>query len=410
MNMSRSLLAGTTVALLPSSMTPTAFKAYAERADIARRRGVQLLYCEPTEENLRRIHAGDPLRFRYWNGKSMDEREEPAPKGWYDRSPLRGRQRDFYNSFWSSISARGALFVNERDFRYTIADKWNAYQFFDEHKFTTPKTSLFAPDALHDMLQTYGTVRIKRRRASQGKGQYVVLKNSGQGVNIQPDTALTPIAFGTLGKALDWLLKQGVDDQFLVQEKISSDTIAGHAYDIRAVFQRNEHGRLGMTGAYIRVAYPRSRQANIHKSGHPHAITLSLNDEGLERDIKDEGAAIAEALTESRKFGRFGEIGLDFLYDEDRYQLIAIELNSLPGGKGFRELASWQPTDERNRQRKVLPILYDNETHLIWEKRLQRFLINPVLYAAHLATSDATRRSESETAEHHPPARAKRET
>jgi hypothetical protein len=361
-----------------SAKNKFAWRAYKERADIARKRNIALVQIVPQKDIDLRIAGGDKLTLRYWDGKSMHELSEEIPQVVYDRLNISDNRRV---KIVEAMSNAGTVFVNPPDFREICADKVKAYSVFCEGRIATPETHVFSAESLEDILEKKGFAFVKKRVSSQGKNQIVIRELGRQDYLIIPSSNNQLQRVNSFNSVLQYLSQSDITEDYLVQEGMPVDRLDGRAYDFRALFQRGSQGHLGMTCFYVRVGAPSSEQANIGKSGHPQDPYVVFEDyEKLKRDINKLGRKAVTAFSHDHSVG---EIGIDFVLSEEG-NLVVIEANSKPGSKGIRTLREWNPLDDEYYKKGVIPYDYNNQIRSKWGKGLDQFLSKPMLYAKHL--------------------------
>lgn len=365
-----------------SAKNKSAWNAYKERANIARKRNVGLIQIVP-ERNLDLIIAnGDNLNLRYWDGKSMHEISGEIPQVIYDRLNISDKRR---TKIVDAMSKARITFVNPPEFREKCADKVKAYSVFINGQIPTPETYVYSPDCLEDILGKKGFAFVKKRVSSQGKNQIVIRELGKEDYLIIPsDNPDNLRRVNGLKPLLDYLNSVQIGEDYLVQEGINVDRLEGRAYDFRALFQKGSQGHLGMTCFYVRVGAPLSEQANIGKKGHPQdPYVVFENYESLKKEIDKMGRKVVKTFSNDSVVG---EIGIDFVLD-NKGNLIVIEANSKPGSKGIRTLREWNPLDKEYHNKSVIPYEYNNQLRGVWGKNLDKFLSRPILYAKHLCNS-----------------------
>ncbi|MEM4181728.1 MAG: YheC/YheD family protein [Candidatus Pacearchaeota archaeon] len=357
-----------------------AWRAYKERAELARRRGISLVNLLIDEENIQRISSGDNVFVRYWNGKSMEEKEIPCPSSFYDRTDVVSRPNSIENLL-RLLEDNSCLFVNSPRFRELCIDKWKTYRLLEKNKIPQPKTSIYSEEAIEDFLRKFEFVFIKKRNSSQGKNQLVIKKSASSYSLFSSDEETNLLEKANFDFLIQKLRERKIGKDFIVQQGIDVDTIDGRVYDIRAIFQRGSQGKIGMTCFYVRVGPKNSQQANISNGGHPQDPFVFFEDyEQVLRAVKKEGNKIIEATSKSFVVG---EVGIDFVFDK-KGDIYTLELNSKPGSIGLRTLREWKPTEEDYHNKGIIPLEYNNEIRKTWGRNLERFLLNPLLYCKYL--------------------------
>jgi glutathione synthase/RimK-type ligase-like ATP-grasp enzyme len=297
-----------------------------------------------------------------------------CPLVFYDKSPPLGK--DMRSKFIEELIARGVLFVTNPRFRQLFADKWEQHRIFTEHKIPTPCTELLTRESAIAFMKRYRTVFVKPRVGSGGNDQTVIVRLE-QGFLVRRSSSKSPSLVLSLEDVLEYLPEQM--DDYIIQEGISVDRLDGRVYDFRVVCQRGKSGRFAMTGCYMRIGPPHSHQANIKKRGHPQDPALVFEEwPRIERELRVLSKKIFDA------FGKgLGEAGIDVVMTTSG-RLLAIELNTRPGSKGFELMRAWVTDDKHHRKNLVLPYPYTNTTRRAWGRRLKLFKERPILFAEHL--------------------------
>ncbi|GEM_PF-2883894 len=361
-----------------SAKNESAWRAYKERADIARKRNVGLVQIVLQKDLDLRIAYRDKVHLRYWDGKSMYELLGEIPQVIYDRINISDKRRI---RIVDAMSKAGISFVNSPEFREMCADKVKAYSVFVNGGISTPETHVFSAECLEDLLERKGFVFVKKRVSSQGRNQFVIRELGKEDFLIISSSNNQLQRLNGLHQVLNYLSKYNIGEDYLVQEGIHVDRLDGRVYDFRAVFQRGSQGHLGMTCFYVRVGAPYSEQANIGKKGHPQDPYVVFEDyKKIKRDINKLGIKVVNAFSKDYSVG---EIGIDFVLSEDG-NLVVIEANSKPGSKGIRMLREWNPLDKEYHNKGVIPYEYNNQIRGKWGKILDQFLSKPIMYSKHL--------------------------
>jgi glutathione synthase/RimK-type ligase-like ATP-grasp enzyme len=354
--------------------------AYREKAKLAKKEGIALVSIEQSKENLKNIRDGELLQCRYWDGVSMIETEAPIPHSCYDRVDIKSKGRRLAESMLYSLAERGTLFVNSPDFRTLCADKWSLYNALAREDVKMPQTFLYSGEGLKQLLEGGELIFVKKRIASQGRGQFVISPGEN-GLEVLSDEG-PPVAVGNLGNLISYFDSRGVTgEEYIAQEGIKTDTLEGRVYDFRVLFQRGRGGRMGMTTFYVRVAAPNSKQSNIGKRGHPQDPFVVFEDyKTLKSELLSSGRKVVNSLSKAYVVG---EVGLDFVMN-GAGDLFVLEANSKPASKGLRTLSEWVPTDEDCTRKKVIPFAYTNKIRRLWGQRFLNFLNKPLLYSQYL--------------------------
>ncbi|PWW41062.1 MULTISPECIES: YheC/YheD family protein [Paenibacillus] len=115
----------------------------------------------------------------------------------------------------------------------------------------------------------------------------------------------------------------------------------GRPFDVRALVQKNGHGRWSLTGCMVREGPAGTLTSNLHGGGKAYPVYPYL----LERYGSEQSNALLETIRQTAariptllesRFGRLAELGLDFGADVHG-RLWLIEVNSRPGRSSFAE-------------------------------------------------------------------------
>ncbi|MBR2565603.1 MAG: YheC/YheD family protein [Paenibacillus sp.] len=146
------------------------------------------------------------------------------------------------------------------------------------------------------------------------------------------------LTFHQASDVSSWLESHQAVQKMIVQPYLELSHY-GRAFDIRALVQKNGQGRWTLTGCMVREGPDNSLTSNLHGGGTAYPADAYLNErygEDLAASLLTQishTASLIPPLLESR-FGRLGELGLDFGADVHG-QLWLIEVNSRPGRTSF---------------------------------------------------------------------------
>lgn len=294
--------------------------------DIDRRRGT--VRARVYDETRRRwVRRTMPIPHVVWNRSYW-----PGPK---NRALLARTLR--------RLKVRGSI-----PFNPGVGTKWQVYRLLYED----PALRAHVPHT-----ERYTGLQTVLRFASRYRGVYMKPLWGGWGIGIMRIRRLGRNRFHvsrTIGRrGRNWsrvvslaglraVVRGLVDGPYLVQQEIPLAQLNGRLCDIRVLAQRRADGAWGITGAVVRVGKPRSVISNLHGGGRAmelrRALSLLFSDapERVEQVIRSLEELTLKVIdrVESR-FGRFGEIGLDFGIDRQGH-LWFIEVNSRPGRHSFR--------------------------------------------------------------------------
>ncbi|PYE52548.1 YheC/YheD family protein [Paenibacillus barcinonensis] len=146
------------------------------------------------------------------------------------------------------------------------------------------------------------------------------------------------LTFQQASDVSSWLESHQAVQKMIVQPYLELSHL-GRVFDIRALVQKNGHGRWTLTGCMVREGPEGSLTSNLHGGGTAYPADEYLTERYgtdqaalLLQQIRH-SAALIPPLLESR-FGRLAELGLDFGTDTGG-RLWMIEVNSKPGRTSF---------------------------------------------------------------------------
>lgn len=309
---------------------------------MGRQRNVAVYTFGPADINLRR-HT---VRARVYDEVSRRwvRRTMPIPHVVWNRSYWPGqRNRRLLQYTLRGLRSRGAI-----PFNPGVGTKWQVYRLL----MADPNLRPHVPAT--ERYQGFSTVL---RFAKRYPGVYMKPLWGGWGIGIM---RIRRIGVGryrisrTIGRAgRNWTRVVGtaglraavrrlVDGPYLVQQEIPLVQLDGRLCDIRVLAQRRADGEWGVTGAVVRMGKPKSVISNLHGGGRAMEIHQALAK--IFADQPEMVAATVENIKQlslqvvarvEARFGRFGEIGLDFGVDRTGHVWF-IEVNSRPGRHSFR--------------------------------------------------------------------------
>jgi glutathione synthase/RimK-type ligase-like ATP-grasp enzyme len=350
--------------------------AYKTRAVLALQHGIRLYFITCSQKSRDLLSKTDSTLARFWNGDSLEEVTIPRPLACYDRSgPHVSRTK---KRILQIFSERGTRFVNDRAFREGMGDKWVQYEHLFNTAIPTPKTALFSLETLRLFLREKRTVFIKPRVASQGRGQLVIQRKQGKFLIITSG-GKKEISFGTKKELIQELQSRIPNPQkYILQEGVDVDRLNGRVYDFRVVCQRAKSGKMRITACYMRVGPAKSHQANIGQAGHPQDPSLVVQNWGeLYKKISEVCHQIFKTLYD------LGEAGIDLVLTK-KQELVCIEINTRPGGKGFQLMREWVTDDPHLSRRGVYPYSYSNAVRKRWGRYYTNYRLRPLLYCKFL--------------------------
>lgn len=309
---------------------------------MGRRRHVPVYIFGPSDINTRtgRVNARVyDEKLRRWVRRTM-----PIPHVVWNRSYWPGtKNRALLQRTLRRLRQKGAV-----PFNPGVGTKWQVYRLLLED----PELRQHVPAT-----ERYAGVNTVLRFVSRYPGVYMKPLWGGWGIGIMRIRRLSPGRYRvsrTIGRrGRNWskivgraglraTVRRLVDGPYLVQQEIPLVKLNDRLCDIRVLAQRRADGAWGITGAVVRAGKPNSVISNLHGGGRAieldKALAMIFSDrpelaQSVAKDLEVLAIKVVERV-ESR-FGRFGEIGLDFGVDRNGH-LWFIEVNSRPGRNSFR--------------------------------------------------------------------------
>lgn len=225
--------------------------------------------------------------------------------------------------------------------RVTHIDKWLVYQELRDSdlQYYIPKTSVYHPDQLRDLLQEEQRLILKPCYGNQGKKVYIVEKTEDHLFKIYEDT-FTPIYTSSNEKGFFQEIDQLIaDEKFLIQRMIHFARVEGKVADFRILMQKDVTGCWKLTKGMGRIApyhfYITNRAEKIYVMDEVLEVLFRTpsDKEFQHQEISQLSIRIAQLL--DKRIGLLGEIGLDIAIDEEG-AIWLIEVNGKPQKAIFR--------------------------------------------------------------------------
>lgn len=309
---------------------------------VGRRHHVAVYAFSPDDLDLKRLAVRARVydeKARRWVRCTM-----PLPHVVWNRSYWPGsRNRALLHRTLRQLRRRGAV-----PFNPGVGTKWHVYRLLA----ADPELRPHVPDT-----ERYRGIETVLRFARRYPGVYMKPLWGGWGIGIMRIRRVGQGRFQisrTVGrKGRNWsrlvgpaglqaAVRRLVDGPYLVQQEIPLARLDGRLCDIRVLAQRRADGGWGVTGAVVRVGKPRSVISNLHGGGRAVELRRALaqifagRPERVEATVAQiERLALKVVARVEARYGRFGEIGLDFGVDVTGH-LWFIEVNSRPGRNSFR--------------------------------------------------------------------------
>lgn len=268
----------------------------------------------------------------------------PLPNVVWNRSYWPGKhQRSRMRRTMHGLWRRGS-----RPFNPGVGTKWQVYRLLlaDESlRAHVPHTEQYrSPRTVLRMLQRYKRVYMKPLWGGWGIGIMRLQRISRGRYRLTRTIGRRGRTWSRVtGPAqMRAIVRRLVDGPYLIQQEIPLARINNRVTDVRVLAQRRGDGEWDVTGAVMRVGKPRSVISNLHGGGKAYKLRDALNiifadkPEMVNKTMQRlQSLSIAIARRVESRYGRFGEIGLDFGVDRTGH-IWFIEVNSRPGRHSFR--------------------------------------------------------------------------
>ncbi|WP_054974258.1 YheC/YheD family protein [Paenibacillus sp. A3] len=302
------------------------------------------------KEVSRTIHGFTPIAEGRWAGATC-----PWPDVVIDFC------RKLYKPF-RDMRRRKDLFVYAN---HKFTYKWKAMKLFaesDKLKRWIPKTFLYSPQALEQMIEKYDLVYVKPGNGTGGHSVLKITKTGGgyrlQGRKKSGRVVATPVM--TKQRVIRWVNRWVQAEKirsgsFMVQQGLDLQLIPGRQADARLLIQKNEFGNWKVTGKVLRVGAENSPTTNlIYGDGKVLVFKTFIKARfGLDKakKIELECEELAHRLMEvvEERFGSMVEFGLDVGIDVNG-KVWLIEANPKPGHMAFiksKEMATYRKSIRR---------------------------------------------------------------
>ncbi|NEN81506.1 YheC/YheD family protein [Paenibacillus elgii] len=269
--------------------------------------------------------------------------------------------RKLYKPF-RDMRRRKDLFVYAN---HKFTYKWKAMKLFadsDKLKRWIPKTLLYSPQALDQMIENYDLVYVKPGNGTGGHSVLKIKKTGGgyllQGRKRSGRIVVTPVMTkqGVIHRINRWVQTEKIrSGSFMVQQGLDLQLIPRRHVDVRLLIQKNEIGNWEVTGKVLRVGAKNSPTTNlIYGDGKALVFQTFIKSRfGLRKakEIELECEELAHRLMEvvEERFGSMVEFGLDVGIDVNG-QVWLIEANPKPSHEGFiksKEMATYRKSIRR---------------------------------------------------------------
>ncbi|NWQ44242.1 YheC/YheD family protein [Bacillus sp. EB106-08-02-XG196] len=297
-------------------------KAYAYAA-VAKAEGVNFFYFTPGKVNIKQqIILGKAYETGQWI-----EKEFPFPDVIYNASyPVSDKAERIVDYLFDRIP-----FTSQ-----SIGDKLSVYNKIEKAKefkqYLIPFSKLTNDQIFYDMIKRYKKVIIKPLTGHQG-GSVVFIENYESNLYKINDSGL--VSSINEKQLLTLISHKILEQDYLVQQFISSQTNSGHVFDFRLHVQKNGEGKWVITSIYPRIGRLGTITSNMGSGGYSTYLDIFLKTEFGDSWYDMKRYLEQFALSFSNHFdslydSELDELGIDVGIDENQ-KLWLFEVNWRPG-------------------------------------------------------------------------------
>ena len=298
-------------------------KAYAYSA-VAKTEGVDFFYFTPGKVN---IEKQTILGKVYENGEWI-EKEQPFPNVIYNASPpVSEKAEQIYDYLSDRIPFTS----------HSIGDKLSVYnrilQAKEFEQYLIPFYKLTDVQMFLDLIKRYKKVIIKPLSGHQGGG--IVFFEEFKKEHYKINEAGV-ISFINEKELVDMLSHKIHEQEFLIQQFISSQTKSGHVFDFRLHVQKNGEGKWAITAIYPRIGRQGSITSNMGSGGYSCYLDVFLKTEfddswyNIQRYLERFAIMFSNHFDSLYDSKSLDELGIDVGIDENQ-KLWLFEVNWRPG-------------------------------------------------------------------------------
>lgn len=257
----------------------------------------------------------------------------PLPDVLYDRGSGRAMRRYPKHVYVRNrLEELSVVKVNSQHF----LDKWDLYQKlsqYEELKNYLPKTKIYDPLQLKEMLGKYTTVYLKASIGGMGRRVMRVSKEKNQFHYSVFRKSLTSGTVSTVEALHQAVYDFFGEDRLIMQQGIPLHCINNGIVDMRATLQRDGQGELMINSIAVRIGAEGSPVTSTRSGSNVLRFEDYLLKYGshLPSDIRERvnKFLLTVYLCIEHAYGRFGEMGIDFGMDAEGNTFF-IESNAKP--------------------------------------------------------------------------------
>jgi len=261
----------------------------------------------------------------------------PLPDVVYNRIPNRkAESRPEVQRCFEHLKQENIPFFNP-----CYLDKWVVYNWLAKDRTLMghlPKTQLFSMVGLNEMLEKAGSVYLKPRLGSVGRGIMRIDKvQSGFRINVRTGKGYATYNEKEIARITARLKSKKPQKEYIIQETIDLARYQGRIFDIRTLIQKDLEGEWKVTGIGARLAAKNAFLTHVPNDGQVIPLKTALgevleNSEIRMHVIYDRVVELAQAVgtcIDRSSNMAFGELSLDIALDAN-LSLWLLEVNSKP--------------------------------------------------------------------------------
>ncbi|MEH7350940.1 YheC/YheD family endospore coat-associated protein [Gottfriedia acidiceleris] len=297
-------------------------KAYAYAA-AAKAEGVNFFYFTPGMVNIKQQKV---LGKAYENGQWI-EKEFPFPDVIYNASyPVSDKAEQIVDYLYDRIPFTS----------HSIGNKFSVYNRIEKAKefkqYLIPFSKLSNVQIFYDMIKRYNKVIIKPLTGHQG-GSVVFIEHSGSNLYKINDAGI--VSTINEKKLFNLITNKILEQDYVVQQFISSQTKTGHVFDFRLHVQKINEGKWVITSIYPRIGRSGYITSNMGSGGYSTYLDTFLKTEfgdswyDIQRYLEQFAISFSNHF-DSLYENKLDELGIDVGIDANQ-KLWLFEVNWRPG-------------------------------------------------------------------------------
>lgn len=234
-----------------------------------------------------------------------------------------------------------------KTFNPFIGDKWAVHRLLMSHQEVAghlPETRLLDSDqVLLTMLKKHQEVYLKPPGGSKGRGIMKVSRKKG--TYLLKTATRNSFWYRSAREVVSKSKAKMNCSRPIIQQSIRALGNEQH-YDFRALVQKDRFNQWGLTGIAARIGANGQITTNLHAGGKAQEAYIALVHRGFSREqidfitksLEELALRIAEIIDQKTRTRLLGELGLDFLVDQEG-KVWFLEANPKPGRRAFRDIS-----------------------------------------------------------------------